>query len=196
MPFRTLAAPPSYNAVAMERLILSSVLQGGDLRSLGEANRVAALILNQPERFAELLECLWHDDPVVRMRAADAAEKITARKPELLRPFKLELLGLARETGQQEVRWHLALILPRLPLAGREFAGAVALLTEFLNDRSAIVKTCALQGLAEMAKIKPEFREGVIAQMETAARTGSPAMKARARKLLPPLRRLAGGSAL
>ena len=172
----------------MAHTMLASILQGGDRRSLGQANRVAALILGQPKRFPELLECLWGDDPVVRMRAADAAEKISARRAELLHPFKAELLGLAGETSQQELRWHLALMIPRLPLTRAERKRAIAFLKQFLSDRSSIVKTCALQGLAELAQGNPEIRSGVIGVMEQASRTGTPAMKARARKLLPGLR--------
>jgi len=172
----------------MSQTTLSSILRGGDRRSLGQANHVAALILGQPKRFRELVECLWCDDPVVRMRAADAAEKASAQRAELLHPFKAELLGHAGETSQQELRWHLALMIPRLPLTRAERQRAIALLKDFLSDRSSIVKTCALQGLAELAEGNPELRSEVIGVMEQASRTGTPAMKARARKLMPKLR--------
>jgi hypothetical protein len=168
----------------MAQTKLSSILQGGDRRSLGQANRVAAIVLSQPKRFPELLECLWCDDPVVRMRAADAAEKASGQRAELLYPFKEELLGLAAETTQQELRWHLALMIPRLPLTLAERKRAVARLKEFLSDGSSIVKTCALQGLVELAQGNPELRSEVIGLVERASRTGTPAMKARARKLL------------
>jgi hypothetical protein len=172
----------------MAQPTLSSILQGGDRRSLGRSNQVVALILGQPQRFPELLECLWRDDPVVRMRAADAAEKISAQRGELLHPFKAELLGFAGETSQQELRWHLALMIPRLPLTRAERRRASALFKGFLNDRSSIVRTCALQGLAELAQGNPELRPEAIGIMEQASRTGTPAMKARARRLLPQLR--------
>jgi HEAT repeat protein len=172
----------------MGQTTLSSILQGGDRRSLGKANQLVALILGQPKRFPELLECLWSDDPVVRMRAADAAEKISAQRAELLHPFKAELLGLAGETSQQELRWHLALMIPRLPLTHAERKRAIGLLREYLADRSSIVKTCALQGLAELAQGNPELQSEVAGVMEQASRAGTPAMKARARKLLPKLR--------
>ena len=181
----------------MARPVFASILRGGDRRSIGEANRTVTLIIRKPERFQELLECLWHDDPVVRMRAADAAEKISAQRPELLYPFKAELLGLAAETSQQELRWHLALIIPRLPLTETERERGCALLREFLNDRisikkgsiknGSIVKTCALQGLAELARGDPELKAEVAEIMEQASRNGTAAMRARARKLLPRL---------
>jgi hypothetical protein len=97
----------------------SLTLQGGDRRSIGNANRVAAIILRQPDRVAELMACLWSDDPIVRMRAADAAEKVSAKQPAFLAPFKTELLALADEPAQAELRWHLGSddspVAPRTP---------------------------------------------------------------------------------
>jgi len=78
------------------------------------------LVLSDPKRFPELFGCLWDEDPIVRMRAADAAEKITVTRPELLKPHKLELLGLLDEAEQIELRWHLALMAPRLALTVRQ----------------------------------------------------------------------------
>jgi hypothetical protein len=77
----------------------------------------------------------------------------------------------------------------RLPLTRAERKRAITLLKEFLTDRSSIVKTCALQGLAELAQGNSEIRSEVAGVVEEASRTGTPAMKARARKLLPELRR-------
>jgi hypothetical protein len=38
--------------------------------------------------FPELIAGLWSDDPLVRMRAADAAEKVTRGNHEILQPYK------------------------------------------------------------------------------------------------------------
>src|ERR1700729_3699067 len=95
-------------------------LKGRDRRSIGNSNRVAELVLRQPDRLPELIECCWDADSVVRMRAADAAEKVSAKRPELLAPFKSELLALADETEQAELRWHLAQMIPRLRLLPKE----------------------------------------------------------------------------
>jgi len=81
---------------------ISALLSGGDRRSIGRSNEVVKLVLRAPRRFAELLQCLWSDDPTITMRAADAAEKVSAVKPELLKPYKAELLGLLTETGYYE----------------------------------------------------------------------------------------------
>jgi hypothetical protein len=166
----------------------SLTLQGGDRRSIGNSNRVAALILRQPDRLAELMQCLWSGDAIVRMRAADAAEKVSAKRPALLAPFKAELLALADETAQAELRWHLALMIPRLRLGQQERVRATAALEGFLGDRSSIVRTFAVQGLADLSRGIPEMEADVIDLLERACRTGTAAMKARSRKLLAQFR--------
>src|SRR5215470_15912758 len=99
---------------------ISTLLSGGDRRSIGRSNDVVKLVLRSPKRFAELIQCLWSNDLIVRMRAADAAEKVSAVHPELLRPHKAALLGLLIEAEQIELRWHLAQIIPRLFLTKSE----------------------------------------------------------------------------
>ncbi len=168
---------------------LNRMLRGGDRRSIGNSNRVADLILRQPDQFAELIHCLWSDDPIVRMRAADAAEKVSAKQPALLAPFKAELLALVDQTEQPELRWHLAQMIPRLRLEHRERASAKAALRGFLRDRSSIVKTFAIQALAQLSRGTPEMEADVIDLLERTCRTGTPAMKARSRKLLAEFRK-------
>ena len=160
------------------------MLQGGDRRSIGKSNRVATITLERPDRLDELMQCVLNGDTIVRMRAADAAEKISAKRPELLTPFKLELLELADEVTQKEVRWHLALMIPRLHLERCERARAVATLYRYLADRSSIVKTFALQALTEMSRGDPEMEADVIGLLQRACCSGTPAMKARSRRLL------------
>ena len=172
----------------MCRQRLAEMLQGGDRRSIGKSNQVAKLILSNPKRFSELIECLWSEDPLVRMRAADAAEKVTVELPELLRPYKQELLGLLAEAEEIELRWHLAMMVPRLALNRPESQRAAAALQRYFEDRSSIVKTCALQGLVDLSRRDPRLRELAKRTLEESLRTGTAAMKARARRLLKELK--------
>src|SRR5271156_4803430 len=111
---------------------LLNKLSGGDRRSIGRSNEVAAHVLAHPAHFRHVFAGLSAGDPVVRMRAADAIEKITARRPELLRPYKRNLLAIAGSSKQQEIRWHAALIIPRLQLTARERAVALDILFDYL----------------------------------------------------------------
>jgi hypothetical protein len=100
----------------MPRTNLLALLTGGDRRSIGNSHRVCALVLADTTLLAPLVRHMRASDPVVCMRAADAMEKISVKRASGLQPFTPGLLGLADETVQPEVRWHLALMLPRLQL--------------------------------------------------------------------------------
>jgi hypothetical protein len=159
-------------------------LEGGDRRSIGRADQVAAAVSKNQALFPALMQGWWSENPLVRMRAADATEKITRKNPHLLRSYKRELLGLMAEAKQQELRWHLAAIVPRLLLTSEERRLAYSLLIGYLADRSSIVKTCALQALADLATDDSSILAGVIKILRQSIRNGTPAMKARSRKLL------------
>lgn len=160
------------------------LLKGGDRRTIGRSDQVGTMVSKNLQLFPKLIGGIWSKDPLVRMRAADAAEKVTRKNPELLVPYKKELLGLLGETKEQELRWHLAVMVPRLALNSEERQRAVSLLSRYLQDRSSIVKTFALQGLADLADDDASIRSTVIEILREATRYGTPAMKARGRKLL------------
>ena len=163
---------------------MAAMLEGSDRRSIGRADEVARLVLKQPKLFRELIACLWHDDLLIRMRAADAAEKITRVKPHLLQRYKSQLLGLLAETTQIEVRWHLAQMIPRLQLTSLERQRAAEALRRYLDDRSSIVRTWSLNALAELSQNDATLRSETKQLLEDAVRSGTAAMRARARKLL------------
>ncbi len=170
----------------MSRKTIRALLAGGTRRSTGRAGEIAANVAQEPAGFRYLIE-LMHDpeDPVVRMRAADAAEKASRQNPVLLQPYKPELLVMLGESTQQEIRWHLAQMITRLQLTPAERRRVIASLELYLGDRSSIVKTCAMQALAELALQEPGTTRNAIAdEIRTLARTGTPAMRARGRKLL------------
>jgi hypothetical protein len=168
----------------MKRKRIAQELGGGDRRSIGKADAVAAQVQRNRRRFKELIRCLWSDDPIVRMRAADAVEKVSRRYPDILHPFKVELLGLLSEATQQELRWHLAQMIPRLELSASEHHRAAESFRNYLNDRSSIVKTFAIQALADLARDDASLRPEVRALVENHIRSGTAAMRARCRKLM------------
>jgi hypothetical protein len=173
----------------MARRNILSLLEGGDGRTIGRSDQVVAMVSDHPELFPKLIAGLWSTHPIVRMRAADATEKVTRKRGELLQPYKKELLGLMTEAQQQELRWHLAVMVPRLRLNTHERQVAISSLNSYLEDHSSIVKTFALQGLADLAQHEPSIRSRVVEILREATRSGRPAMKARSRKLLIHLER-------
>ena len=164
-------------------------LAGGDRRSIGRSNEIAEEVLKRPVRIGELFSGLSHFDAVVRMRAADALEKVSVRRPELLQPYRLKLLAIAGSSEQQEVRWHAALMIPRLKLTVKDRAVAVDILFDYLRDRSSIVKTCAMRGLANLVCLEHSLAARILPRLEELTQTGTPAMRAQGRKLLQELNR-------
>ena len=163
-------------------------LRGGDRRSIGRAGEVAADVLADPSLFDVVFDGMAVEDPVVRMRAADAVEKATAERPELLDASHRErLLGDFAGIDQAEVRWHVAQLLPRLDLDDRDVDRAVERLSGFLDDESRIVRVNAMQALADLALAQPRLREPVRGLIEDAMEEGAPAVQARGRKLLAAL---------
>jgi hypothetical protein len=159
-------------------------LEGGDRRSIGRVDEVVAQVLGDPSLFAALFSGMLGEDPVVRMRSADAVEKISAQRPHLLQAHRSKLLQEVARIEQQEVRWHVAQMLPRLELTEEEQETAVDILLRYLDDDSKIVKTFSMQALADFAQTDASLRPQVIPLLEELTKTGSPAMKSRGRKLL------------
>jgi hypothetical protein len=164
-------------------------LKGGDRRSIGRANEVVRQVLRNPTLLGELFKGMRSGDPLVRMRAADAAEKVTARRPDLLQRYKRSLLHTIANIDQQEVRWHVAQMIPRLNLTPTERVRAVGILFAYLSLKSKIVRTFALQALVSLSYNDSDLRRRVIKILRDVIETGSPALKARGKKLLEQLRR-------
>jgi len=80
-------------------------------------------------------------------------KRLPRSAPELLVPYKKKLLQQFSKLEQQEVRWHVAPMLARLPLSGTEETAVLDILLSYTNDRSAIVKTMAMQALADIAAL-------------------------------------------
>jgi len=164
-------------------------LKGGDRRSIGNSDEIAAEVANTPAIFPDLFECLFNTDPVIRMRAADAVEKVTRDNPHLLQPWKRHLLETISASEDKEIRWHVAQMLPRLNLSHRERETAVQILMGYLSDESSIVKTLSMQGLADLAAHDEQLRAQITPLIERLTKTDTAAMRSRGRKLLKQLAR-------
>jgi hypothetical protein len=161
-----------------------SKLDGGDRRSIGRSNEVVAEVLADPGLFDAVFSGLLSGNPIIRMRSADAIEKISARHPEYLLPYKTLLVERIACSDQKEVRWHVAQMLPRIEWNRDERKLVLGVLLDYLNDLSSIVKTCAMQALADLARQAPGMRSVALAHLRELTVCGTPAMKSRGRKLL------------
>jgi hypothetical protein len=166
----------------------SQLAEGKHPLALGRVRELSAKLLADPGKAAQLVTLLWDDDPGVASRAADVLERISRRglpaRERILPGAKKSLLGLLPEAQPKKLRWNLALMLGRLPLTALEARRAAEVLQSWLNDPSSIVKTAALQGLADIALHDPSLSPLVLDLLRIHGRSGTAAMRARSRILL------------
>lgn len=163
---------------------LEKILSGGDLRSIGQSNAVAAQVKTQGD-FDALFALLFHTERLVVMRAADAIEKITIDKPAYLAKHAEEVLILCKATINKELTWHLAQLLPRLQMNGATAVQAWQILKSWAVDKtnSRIVRVNALQGLFTLAQNQPALKQELDSIASELEKEGTPSIIARIRKL-------------
>ncbi|MGD0192422.1 MAG: hypothetical protein ABSD74_16920 [Rhizomicrobium sp.] len=192
MAFRTENAPtaqPAASAAAASATIagmksFAAALKGGDRRSIGRADNVVAAVRNEPERFEELWACLADADPLVRMRAADALEKLSREDAARFGKRKKELLSGRLDDGTAEVRWHPIAIEARLALTATDAAVLVRKCDHYLrHDDSRIVRVMALQAAHDVASRFPDLVKDLTAMLDFARAAPWSSLRARARKL-------------
>ena len=162
-------------------------LSGGDHRSIGKVDSVVCHILKNTTLFHELFNGLYHENSLIRMRTADAIEKISRTNTEVLQPYNTKIINVISKSSQKEIRWHLALIFPRLKLTKKQTQQVIKiLLIYFKNDNSIIVKTFSLQALFDLSMNENDdtLKETVLLLIKQACKTEKPALKSRAKKLL------------
>lgn len=161
------------------------LLKGGDLRSIGKSNEVVKLIGKNRELFDEIFKGIFHNDPVIRSRCADAAEKVAQKNPDMLKPHKRTILKNLLNFKQKEVNWHIALMLGYLNFTKSEKEKVVNHLFKWMAEEgSIIVKVCSMQSLAKLSVNDAKLKRGLVIKIENLMINGSPAIKARGRKLL------------
>ncbi len=165
------------------------LLQGGDRRSIGQANNIVKMVQENPACFKLLFQGFYESDPIIRMRTADAVEKVAAAAPELVIPYKQEFLALIRQIDQMEVLWHFAQIIPRLSLSVDEIRALYPTIVEYLSHSSAIVKTSAMQCLYDLSLQEPSLLPATISHLQDGSKSPQKALQTRSRKLIKCLER-------
>jgi len=162
----------------------SNILSGGDLRSIGKSNSIVSKVKNQHD-FDELFKYLYHKDRVVVMRAADVIEKITTNNKSYLSCHKKEILEHCQREDDKELKWHLALLLPRLDLDNKELGKAWTLLITWSIDKtnSRIVRVNSIHGFFEMVKQERKLEKDFNRTLDELEKKNVPSINARIRKL-------------
>lgn len=160
------------------------LLLGRDLRSIARANEVVRSV-NDQQSFDDLFVLLLHHDRLLVMRTADAIEKITATQPAYLQPHKDQLLSLLRNALDKELKWHLALLIPRVSLTPDELENVWGVLSYWLQNpnESKIVRVNSLQGLHELSVKNPSLSKAFDRIVDSVRHVMIPSLQARIKKL-------------
>ena len=132
----------------------------------------------------ELVGLLRDGDKRVVERAARTLKKIAERDAGALYSWRKALLREAFGAVDVRVQWNLSIVLGRLPLRGSDKGLAVELMFERLRDGSGLNRTMAMQALMDLSEGDEGLRARVMPIVREALEGGTPAMRARARKLL------------
>jgi HEAT repeat protein len=168
-------------------MIMNELLQylaDGDLRSDGNANEVARIVLDNLDLISELLDGLNEPNDVVRGHTADALEKVSRHRPEYLLGKLSQLRRLARNDPVPMVRWHAAMILTNLLTLEQNPDKVAATLTVLLLDPNAFVKSWAITGLCLLGRKYPKKRKRIMASLSALQGDASIAVRHRATKAL------------
>jgi hypothetical protein len=134
-------------------MIISTLLAGGDPRSLGNTDKVIDYVLRDKTKLTELFDCVDASNEIVRMRACDALEKICRQKPQWFKPYAEAILNRWPEIDQPSVQWHLAQILSEIELKPKEIRLAVNILKNNLGSTDDwIVENLTLESLATFTR--------------------------------------------
>ena len=159
---------------------------GGHANSLGLGSEVVELVLKDKPRLDELYNCLFNADSWVRMRAADALEKICRRHPEWLLPYIDRFSTDLASNEQASIQWHLAQIYRQVELTVEQKGFAINWLTQLLcsKDVDWIVSANAMDTLAQFTRDGSFSVEALIPLLNIQLGHSSNAVIKRANKLL------------
>jgi hypothetical protein len=132
----------------------------------------------------ELVRLLRDKDKAVVEQSAQTLKKIAERDGAALFAWRKRLLEEAFRAVDVRVQWNLTIVLGKLPLKGADKALAVDLMFERLQDKSGLNRTMAMQALMDLSVGDKALRAGVMPFVLEFVEEGTPAMRARARRLL------------
>ena len=84
------------------------MLTGGHPNSLGRTEEVVDLVLADPRRIEDLLDCYGSEDEVVRLRVSSALKRVSRRDPDLFAPWLDRYLDEVADLDQPSARWTLS----------------------------------------------------------------------------------------
>jgi HEAT repeat protein len=134
--------------------------------------------------FDDLMHALQEGSDAVRGHAADAVERVSRERNDLLGPQLKKLSLQARRDPVPMVRWHLAMVFGNLGGSGQNIELSTRTLLALLGDRSPYVKSWAISGLCQIGRRIPAERARILVAVSPLAKDPSIAVRNRASRAL------------
>lgn len=127
---------------------------GGKSNSLGRTNEVINQVLHNRSCLEELYLCLFNEDAWIRMRAADALEKVCRQQPGWLLSYIDRFISNLHISSQPSIQWHLAQIYTQVDLTDQQRQLVIEWLTQLISSKDTdwIVAANTMDTLAHFTK--------------------------------------------
>ena len=170
----------------MDHSFTDMLAVGGKANSLGKVNDVIEIVLGDKSRLDELYNCMFNDDAWVRMRAADAFEKICRNHPDWISPFIDRFPDELATSTQASIQWHLAQIYNQVDLTQSQKRFATEWLKQILSKSDAdwIVAANGMDTLAKFTRENAFPKNELLKLLSIQTRHKSNAVIKRANKYL------------
>ncbi len=153
----------------------------GDLRSDGAASQAATAVLRNEQLMADLAEGLAHTDAVVRGRTIDAFEKVARSRPDLVRPYLVDILQLLGNEKTMLARMHAAMLFGHLTVYAEVIPQVLPILLDMLDEPTAFTKSWAITSLCIIARKEPRFLQEISNRIVQLSNDPSAAIRTRVR---------------
>lgn len=162
------------------------LIVGGHTNSLGRVDEVIAIVLHDKTRLEELYNTMFDPDAWVRMRAADALEKICREHPDWLVPYIDRFASDLASSTQPSIQWHIAQIYKEVSLTSEQRSFAINWLKKLLATTQVdwIVAANAMETLAYFTQQGAFPADELVALLKVQQHHKSNAVIKRADKLL------------
>ncbi len=166
------------------------LMTGGHPNSLGRTLEVVEQVMNNRERFSELIDCYQSGDEVVRLRTSNAVKRVTKEHPEWLLPFMDRFLNEISQIDQASTQWTLANLFDFTShlLDDDQRSRAQEIMKANLDSHQDwIVINNSMQTLGNWAKDDEELRQWLLPRLERFTGETRKSIAGRAKKLLASL---------
>jgi hypothetical protein len=167
-------------------MTFEQLLSGGHPNSLGRTVEVVGIVLSDKSRLAELFDCYFSNDEVVRLRVSNAMKRICKVYPEWLVPYIDRLLDEIATVDQASTKWTLAqlfLMLEKEMTATQKEKAVKVLQHNLETSDDWIVQNMTMETLGKWAINDEQLRDWLLSQLDSFRKSSRKSVAKRAEKI-------------